>query len=629
MWGRRIFSLFVMSGLLWGFQAKAQQAPDLIAYNAKIVTVDDDSFTSELGSIVQAMAVRDGKILAVGTNAEVRGRAGPATRMWDLRGRTVLPGLIGVHDHPYDWNHLNPYSLKKVLTDDVVVTRYIEGSPEEQLQAFPEVMKEAVSKAKPGQWIYIVFPFGKMYEHGPGGNVGVGGIPGQGKMSLFGGVTAEGAQGEFTKADLDAMAPNNPVLLRDVFVGLAASSKALEQIDAVFPPDVTSQINHETGAGGANAMRWAFSDVVMRDHYEELRELQRLGLSWWAGYGMTAYGSAAYQPSNLKVYADLVERGEMPIRTMWAWNWRPQVFYEDRFWIKAFVSELGQGNDYVWNGGGWPGLGLGCSTLEPRIELPPAATTCGLAPGSEPAKWLYEYIKAGGRFATAHFTMDRDIDHVLEIIERASRDAGFTPEQIRAKRHTIDHLGFGPRPDQLPRIKKLGMVLGGNPFEIHESAPGVLQVYGEKPLDWVVPKGALVKAGIPSGFEVDRALSTTNLTMFWTLAKAITRKGWDGKIYGQSQAISRELALKTITTWGAYYLLRENLIGSLEPGKWADFIVIDRDYLTIPQDQIQDIRVLMTVLGGKVVHLVPSLAKETGMQRTGAQVELGGAAAQW
>ncbi|MBI4464445.1 MAG: amidohydrolase family protein, partial [Acidobacteria bacterium] len=107
------------------------------------------------------------------------------------------------------------------------------------------------------------------------------------------------------------------------------------------------------------------------------------------------------------------------------------------------------------------------------------------------------------------------------------------------------------------------------------------------------------------------------------------RKGWDGKVYGADQAVDRGTALKTATIWGAYFALREDMLGSLEPGKWADLIVLDRDYLTVPVEEIPKLRVLLTLVGGKVVHLVPSLAREWGMQPTGAQVELGGPAAQW
>ena len=133
-----------------------------------------------------------------------------------------------------------------------------------------------------------------------------------------------------------------------------------------------------------------------------------------------------------------------------------------------------------------------------------------------------------------------------------------------------------------------------------------------------------------TGIEIDKPLELTNANAFTPLSWSITRKAQeDGKVYAQQQRISRELALKTATVWGAYYVLKEGRLGSLQPGKFADFLVLDRDYLTIPEEQIEEIRILMTAVGGKIVHLVPSLAKEVGMQPTGAQVELGGPAAKY
>jgi predicted amidohydrolase YtcJ len=224
---------------------------------------------------------------------------------------------------------------------------------------------------------------------------------------------------------------------------------------------------------------------------------------------------------------------------------------------------------------------------------------------------------------------DLDVDYLLEAIERGSKEAGFTPEQIRAKRHAWDHLTLSPRPDQIERLKKLGMAVGGAPFFYMQNAPQVFERYGEQAVQWSVPKKALIDAQVPTGFEIDRPLATTSLTVFWTLARFIDRKAADGKVYAPNQRISRELALKSATTWGAYYLMKEDQLGALEPGKLADFIVLDRDYLTIPEEEIENVRVLLSVVGGKVRHLVPSLARKWGMQATGAQVELSGPAAQW
>jgi len=174
------------------------------------------------------------------------------------------------------------------------------------------------------------------------------------------------------------------------------------------------------------------------------------------------------------------------------------------------------------------------------------------------------------------------------------------------------------------------MQTGGWDLSIREGALRlVLANYGEEATQWVIPRKSLFAAGVMNSVEIDRPLGYTNLTYFTVFHVGITRKDQDGRITAPSEAVSREAMLKAATLFGAYYAMREDQLGSLEPGKFADLIVLDRDYLTIPVDDIQKIRVLMTMVGGKVVHLVPSLASEWRMQPTGAQVQLGGAAAQW
>ena len=106
-------------GLLW-----AQQAPDTILYNGKLVTVNDHGINGNLGTIAEAIAIRGDSILAVGSNAQIRALAGSNTKSIDLRGRMVTPGLAITHDHPQDWDPLNPYIVRKVVNDDIHIERH-------------------------------------------------------------------------------------------------------------------------------------------------------------------------------------------------------------------------------------------------------------------------------------------------------------------------------------------------------------------------------------------------------------------------------------------------------------------------------------------------------------------------
>ena len=188
-----------------------------------------------------------------------------------------------------------------------------------------------------------------------------------------------------------------------------------------------------------------------------------------------------------------------------------------------------------------------------------------------------------------------------------------------------------PRPDQIPIIKDLGMIVGGTNLYIYQDSPRWMRDYGEKALAMVVPRKSMIQAGVMNGIEIDKPYEASEKgeNAFSYLYWSISRRAQDGEVYLPNQRLTRQEALKTATIWGAYYVLKEDELGSLERGKFADYLVLDKDYLTIPEEQISDIRVLMTALGGKVVHLVPSLGRELGMAPRGAAVELGGPQAQY
>jgi predicted amidohydrolase YtcJ len=141
-----------------------------------------------------------------------------------------------------------------------------------------------------------------------------------------------------------------------------------------------------------------------------------------------------------------------------------------------------------------------------------------------------------------------------------------------------------PRPDQIPRFKNLGIMTSGWDLAIWEAGQWgrqILQDYGERGAMQVVPRKSLYDAGIMNSVEIDRALAATNLTYFNVLYSGITRKDQDGQTLAPQQAIDRRAMLKSATLWAAYGVKREDVLGSLEPGKWADLVVLDKDYLTL------------------------------------------------
>ena len=588
--------------------------PQMILHSGKIVTMDDPSFESRVGTIVEAMAIRDGRILATGSNAEVRPLAGPNTRSIDLKGRTVMPSFIITHEHPTDWAFQEPRAMTHVLpNDDVVIHRWMPNlPPREQLARFDPMMREALSKARPGQWIFLSFNYGPEYEHAT-------------EMSqLF----ARSIRKEY----LDQLAPNNPVKVRNGFITSVVNQRAIEELQSVHPslePIFDGEAGVEqflrTGGGFSRPME---PDAMFKNNTPLLAQILKAELELWASYGATTFASSPYAYNNLAALRLLDQNGEMPTRFGWGYpgpGWDLET-------LRILASAMGTGTDNLWLVGTFFGNGGNCMTVPVRadwsaqaMDLPGRREGCLLDPGSPLRARLENVVKSGLRVATIHTGGDKDIDNLMDVIEQASKEAGFGLEQIRAKRHAFDHSAGAPRPQQIPRMKNLGMMASLNNTLLWEP-PSVVpnmtgtslmsRIYGLEYASWVSPRKSLTAAGVMSTFEIDRPLPHKILFL---LTKGMNRyNDRDQRVYGPNERTDRTVQLKAITRWGAHYVLRENLLGTLEPGKYADFVVLDKDILTVPEDQIPSIRVLMTAVGGKPVHLVASLASEIGMQPVGA-----------
>ncbi len=398
---------------------------------------------------------------------------------------------------------------------------------------------------------------------------------------------------------------------------MVLNQKALDLYSRLYP--TKGIVDPEKGVGGTTLYRRTENDLLMEGKLDALAKLYREEMSWWAGYGFTTFSTHIEGYQMLEGYRRLDRNQEMPLRL--AWGYRDVPLSTDPLALTRLSSMVGAGSDFLWLIGMHASEGGSC-TMEPASPEIKRRDRCTLAPGSRGAEDLYRIIKAGGRVATMHTGGDQDIDNLLEVIERGSRDAGLTLEEIRAKRHAFDHCWLAPRPDQVDRIKRLGMMVGCQATILDEpqgEAEQYIRDYGEKIANRVTPQKLMMDAHIMNTFEVDRPLGHTDHNAFFFLHLSITRRNTRGVLIGPAQRIDRVNALKTITTWGSYYVLREKALGSLEPGKYADFAVLDRDYLTIPEDDIPNIRVLMTVLNGKITHLFPEMASEIGLNPMGAQ----------
>jgi predicted amidohydrolase YtcJ len=567
--------------------------PQMIIHNAKIVTMDDAGFNSSPGTITEAMAIRDDKILAMGSNQEIRRLAGPNTQVIDLKGRTVMPGFVLTHEHPTDWAWTEPSALNHVFPEgnEHMVIRFLEGDGQTQLDTWDEVLADAVKVAKPGQWILLSSDWGSNFEYMP---------------DLFTTFLTQ-----ITTEQLDAIAPNNPVRVKNSWVDGLVNTAALNEALRIFPEQRVEGRGNRGPTG-----RQLEPDIMLHNKVGLNADLLEAEMALWAAHGVTLYGSSPYTIGNLMALRMLDEEGRMPGRFAWAYT-GPDLHYQT---LRLISALNGNGTDYLWNIGAHGERSGGTCTTLPASERVKAAENCTLEPGDDGRRVKEDIVRSGGRIGAMHSGGDLDIDHLLDVIEEQSKVAGLSLDDIRKRRHGFDHASGAPRPDQIPRIKRLGMQVSMINTVIWENRTGYntsyrLRNYGEEYINYAVPRNSVTRAGIMNSQEIDRALPHF---LFYNLQVGVTRynPGVD-KVLAPEEATDLITQLKALTIWGAYYMMRENKLGSLGTGKLADFVVLDRDILTVPLDDIPHLKVLMTVVGGKTVHMLPNLSDEIGADPVG------------
>jgi predicted amidohydrolase YtcJ len=543
-------SSMLVAALLAGLSLTAQaQSADTVLVNGKIVTVDD-RFT-----IAEALAVRGGRIVAVGATADIDKLKGPQTRVIDLARRTVIPGLIDNHSH---WVRAAEHHE---LRFDGVTSR----------QQALRMLTDRVSTTKPGEWIAVLGGWSEeQFTDEPRG---------------------------FPKDELDRIAPNNPVVLQAVYIHSYLNSVALvaAKIDASTPNPQGGTIEKDAegkptgivrGAGGvafvAGRIPLESQEAWLANTRKLVAYLNSMGITAWLDAGGRGMGAKHYEP-----YRHLAERGELDIRVFWLTIRQPVTPAQvDQVLAEIPQEKPFQGNDYFDHVGWGETLYAPVTTqlLRPESNTKPE----DMAQYRRVAQALAER----GLFVNSHVEMEAAIDAFLDQYEAVNKI-----HPIKGLRWTFSHLDQVTEA-QLQRMKKLGMYA-----QIH-SRPliqGALmhKAHGDKAWD-MPPFRRVQDSGIPWGLGSDATAVTTS-NPFYTLSFAVTGRMIGGRQVNR-QTISREEALIAHTRSNALFLFQEGNLGSLAPGKYADLLVLDRDYLTVPADEIKDIKPLITMVGGKVVH---------------------------
>jgi predicted amidohydrolase YtcJ len=525
------------------------QVADTVLVGGKIVTVDD-RFT-----LAQALAIRDGRIVKVGATAEIEALKGPQTRVIELGGRTVIPGLIDNHAH---WVRAAEHDE---LRFDGVTSRR---------QALA-MLAERVRTTPPGQWIVVLGGWSEeQFTDEPRG---------------------------FPVDELDRIAPNNPVVLQAVYNHSYLNSSALiaAKIDPGTPDPQGGSIEKD-GSGkptglvrGAGGVAFVAARVPLQQQEAWLANTRKLvaylnamGVTAWLDAGGRGMGAKHYEP-----YKYLADRGELDVRLFWTTIRQPATPAQ----VDAVIGEIRelkpfQGSDYFDN------VGWGESVFAPvTTQLLRVASNTKPEDLAQMRRLLVALAERG-IYVNSHVEMSAAIDAFLDEYESINKE-----RPIKGLRWSFSHLDQVTEA-QLERMKKLGMTA-----QIH-SRPliqGALmhKVHGDKAWD-MPPFRRIQDSGIHWGLGSDATAVTTS-NPFYTLSLAVTGRMVGGRKVNR-QTITREEALIAHTRSNAVFLFQEANLGSLAPGKYADLLVLDRDYLTVPEDEIKDLRPLLTMVGGRIVH---------------------------
>jgi predicted amidohydrolase YtcJ len=578
------------------------QYPDLILYNAKIVSMDDAEFDASTGHLYQAMAVRGDRIQFLGDDAQILSYAGPRTRKFDLRGRTVVPGLIDTHNHLHDiyigeWARRHPQEIATFRRQFTLSGRTFE----ELTSAISILLRESIPQMKPGQWLTIDLPGAR--KHGIG------------KPYL--------SDRHLTRGELDRMAPAAPVYIESegAFLMNTAGRDAFLKMFHVEPTDE----NEARALTTPQFSRALLTELYFRPRIPLMAEILEDGLRHFSALGFTTFSSHSTGFPIHDGYLMLSRQDRLPVRFAYTHRFCQMTSADIEGCFFRLGDAAGLGNATMWN----IGVTLGgldtdppnfCTTMEAPAEIK-KLELCRTLPGTHYYESIYTALRSRLRYVVNHVKGDKSLDIFMDIVEKAmADDPGLTPDYIRSLRISSDHCGFYPRTDQIPRMARLGMVFSCGASQI-EDMGAYLRIYGEKYADRIAPVRSMVAGGLMVSNEGGgNGVEPVVPTAFARFYPFISRQRSDGFAVAPQEAVDRVTLLKMSTTWAAPYVLREKEIGTLEPGKLADFVVFSKDYFTVPQAEIPTIYPLMTVMGGKIRVLREELAKQMGVSPEGPQL---------
>ena len=557
--------------------------PDLLLQHGVVITLDRGS------TVAEAVAVRDGRIVAVGPSANLSRDAGPATRRIDLEGRAVVPGFFDAHPH------LDRIGLK--------ARGGLPIAGLDSVAAILDVVRRAAKSVSPGHWI-VLAPMGRSpYRHAS--------------------LSSEFDERRFpNRYDLDAVAPNHPVFIRAAWASWAhrlcpavANSRALAEArvtrETIAPPNVEIVKDAEGEPTGlflernrVPLLEYSLFPMLPAFSREDRFEAVRLGARLYSAAGTTSgFEGHGLTQAIITAYQEVQSVGHLSLRVQASFSVPSTV--ADDWRLCEFLEQCAKAEGKPRNGGTrfrMEGVSFGGRGDRRLMEL--------VAGGYPHETWMGYYFQSmsPGRFARLglvaarlglriHRVASWDLEHTLWGFDTIDREV-----PIRDRRWVAMHLSTA-MPSQIRRLKELGIMV--------TVCPGVPPLSGlQSDSDTLDERAVLLRDLLDADIPV--ALGTSGLwpSMLWAMWAALGGVTERSGSRPDHSRISREEALRLAVQSGHRLTWSEDRRGSLEVGKDADLVVLGGNPLTCPEDEIKDLSVDLTMVEGRIVHERSSAASQ-------------------
>jgi predicted amidohydrolase YtcJ len=528
-------------------------APDLVLFNGKIITVDRGF------SIHTAVAISGDRILAVGNDDQMQAIGGSATRLIDLKRRAVIPGLMDNHLHGAGGGPGVDLSRARSMAD------------------VSAALQARVQAAKPGDIIVSNSDWheAQLKEQ---------------RLPL--------------RDDLDKIAPQHPVILvrggHEYILNSAAlahwgiSEKTPEPAGGRITRYATGRLNGELVDTAKTLVQLPPSPQRTRPQQiaDRIADYQKLNEA-----GLTGIRHPGVSLNDYRMLQEMQKGGQLTIRVNALL--RPPVGARGNIDPALSVSGVKQneGDEMLRIGGiklavdgGFEG-GLMRDVYEKPWDENGSFRGLQTLETERFTTAVRELNRQDWRVAT-HAVGDAAIDLVLSAYEKANADVS-----IVGRRWSIEHAFIG-RPDHLPRMKSLGLAISAQ-NHLYLAGPSLVKYWGAARAGITTPVKMYLDAPLPVSSGSDAPV--VPYPPLWTIYHFVTRDTITGGVLGADQRVTREQALRMATINNAYLTMEERTKGSIEPGKFADLVMLDQDPLTCSDTQLRDAKVLMTMVGGKIV----------------------------